>query len=115
MKIILCLGMWLAFMLFVAFSYSLGADCGEMSDCANGRVLGSTSLAPKTASSENAMPATRESDLNECNGQPIVSASQALTTTQHGDNYLIAPALVLTLTGSAPQISLCPGVMALHR
>lgn len=115
MKIILCLGLWLAFMLFVALSYSLGADCEGMADCANGRALGSVSLAPKTASSENAMPATRDTDLNKCNGQPIVSANQALTTTPHGDSYLIAPALVLTLTDSAPQISLCPGVMAIHR
>lgn len=115
MRKLLCLGMWITFLLFVALGYSLGADCGAGTGCADRQVSTSAAIVPETANSETVTPSTHELDRNECNGQPTVSANQALAANQRGESSLLVPALVLTLTDSAPRVSLCPGVVEIHR
>ncbi len=114
-KSILCLGICLTFVLFVTPGYSIGDDCGAGTDCADRQVPNSAEMVPETANSETVMPSTHELDRNACNHERIEPGSEALATTLHGDSYLLVPALVLTLTDSTPRLSLCPGVVEIHR
>jgi len=118
-KMFLSLGFWMTIVLFVALGYVFGAECPGSMNCGDGQsAIAASNIQDENRSFESDPPASDLISRGGCATDAPIRGNisdfpQIADLEAGGPTYL--PGLSLTISHRPPQVSLCPGAIAVPR
>ncbi len=118
-KMFLSLGFWMTIVLFIALGYAIGAPCPGSMNCGDGQpAIASSNMQDENPGLEGDRPASDIFSRSGCATDAPIRGNisdfpQIADLEAGGPTYL--PGLSLTISHRPPQVSLCPGAVAVPR